>query len=138
MRTFPLLLIASGLAACTTAPPLAATEAAEAAEAQAKLQTLIAGKVAGSPVSCLPPGFSTARMLIINDRTIAFQQAGRVYVNRLEGAGCNRLGTGSASLVTRTVGPSLCRGDIGQVTDLTTGVGLGSCVLGDFIPYAQP
>lgn len=135
MRTSALLLIASSLAACSTAPPLAGTQAAEAARAQAELQTLIAGKVAGPPVNCLPPGFSSARMRVIDDRTIAFRQAGRVYVNRLEGAGCARLDGGSTTLVTRTIGPRLCRGDIGRVVDLRTGAGFGSCVLGDFIPY---
>jgi hypothetical protein len=138
MRTSALLLIASGLAACTTAPPLAAADPVRAAEAEAKLQTLIAGKVAGPSMACLPPGSSTARMVIIDDSTIAFRHAGRVYVNRLQGGGCGRLGTGTRSLVTRTVGPSLCRGDIGQVVDLTNGMGLGSCSLGDFVPYVRP
>ena len=38
-------------------------------------------------------------------------------------------------LVTRSQGSQLCRGDIGTVTDMTSGMVVGSCALGDFVPY---
>jgi hypothetical protein len=31
----------------------------------------------------------------------------------------------------------LCRGDIGQVTDTLNHTTVGSCVMGDFIPYMR-
>jgi hypothetical protein len=42
------------------------------------------------------------------------------------------------TLVLRSSGGSLCRGEIGEVVDLRSGVTMGSCVLGDFIPYSRP
>ena len=47
MRRTALLLIASGLASCTTAP----ASPTRSAQSQAELQSLIAGKVAQAPVN---------------------------------------------------------------------------------------
>jgi hypothetical protein len=37
--------------------------------------------------------------------------------------------------VTRSSGSGLCRGDIARVADVSTGMIVGSCAVGDFIPY---
>jgi hypothetical protein len=51
--------------------------------------------------------------------------------------GCGNLG-GGYTLVTKTYGTAeLCRGDIAQVVDLQSHFTVGSCVFGDFIPYAK-
>jgi hypothetical protein len=131
MRSMSLLAIAAALAGCSTSPPMP-----RSAEADAELQRLIAGRVAGQPISCL----STLRadnMVVIDDNTIAFRNGGRVYVNQMQG-GCNQLGTGFYTLVTRMPTTQLCRGEIARVADLTTGSTVGSCVLGDFVPYSRP
>jgi hypothetical protein len=75
-------------------------------------------------------------MTAIDDNTIAFRQGSRVYVNHPSG-GCSRLNDGFA-LVTRTPSTRLCRGDIAQVVDMHNGFTVGSCTLGDFVPYASP
>ena len=133
MRGLSLLLLAPALAACTTAAP----PQPRSAEAEAELQRLVAGKVAGPAVSCLPR-YRADRMVVIDDNTIAFRDGSRVYVNQMRGGGCDRLASGFYTLVTRTVGGTgLCRGEIAQVADLTTGMTVGSCALGDFIPYTR-
>jgi hypothetical protein len=131
MRSIPLLLMVASVSACTAAPPVPRTAAA-----QAQLNQLLAGRIAGAPQSCLPPGRND-NMITIDENTILFRSGGTLYRNDLRGGGCNRLG-GSYALVTRTTGSSLCSGDIAQVADLSTGVTLGSCVLGDFVPYRMP
>jgi hypothetical protein len=129
MRHSSLLLLgAAALGACAPVPPPAPN-----LEAQAELQQLLAGKVAGQPVSCLPPSRSD-QMITIDDNTIAFRQGNTVYVNEIEGSGCSHLSTGFYTLLTRRSG-NLCSGQIAQVADLNAGTTVGSCVLGDFVPY---
>ena len=134
MRRFSLLLIGGALVACTTT---AAEQPIRSVKAQKEYDQLLAGKVAGAPVSCLP-SYNQNDMVVIDERTIAFRQgSSRVYVNHMQG-GCSNLG-GSYALVTRTFGSAqLCRGDIGQVVDLTNHFTVGSCVFGDFVPYSKP
>ena len=138
MRIPALLLIASAVASCTMAPPPSPQQiAASQAREQAELAPLIAGKVAGTPVQCLPPR-SGNDMIIINERTVAFREGpSRVYLNGMRG-GCPNLRSQYA-LVTRNFGSSgLCSGEIAQVIDPTIGVTVGSCVFGDFVPYRRP
>lgn len=131
MRSLTIALIASALAACTTAPePMT-----RSAEAEAQLSKLLAGKTAGRPVSCLQ-SWQSGNMVVIDDNTVLFRDSPtRVYRNDFRGYGCQNLGSGRYTLVTRSSGPSLCSGDIAQVVDLGSGINLGSCVMGDFVPY---
>ena len=41
-------------------------------------------------------------------------------------------------LVTRTSGTGLCSGDIARVVDVSNGITVGSCALGEFVPYTGP
>lgn len=131
MRNLTIALIASALAACTTAPePMT-----RSAEAEAQLSKMLAGKTAGKPVSCLQ-SWQSGNMVVIDDNTVLFRDSPtRVYRNDFRGYGCQNLGSGHYTLVTRSSGPSLCSGDIAQVVDLGSGINLGSCVMGDFVPY---
>ena len=132
MRSISLLLLTAALAGCATPPP----PAARTAEAQAKLQQLIGGRAPGQAVGCLP-SYSARDMRVIDDNTIAFRSGGDLYVNDLSAGGCTQLGSGFYTLVTRSSGGSLCSGDIAQVMDVSTGMTVGSCALGDFIPYRR-
>ena len=131
MRYLSIALIASALAACTTAPePMT-----RSAEAEAQLGRLLAGKTPGAPMNCLR-SWQSGNMVVIDDSTVVFRDSPtRVYRNDFRGGSCSRLGSGSYALVTRTTGSGLCSGDIAQVVDVSNGITMGSCVLGDFIPY---
>lgn len=129
MRAIPLLVMGAALAGCMTQPP----EPSRTAEGQAKFQQLTAGKVAGQPMSCLP-SYLAGDMVPIDDRTVAFRKGGRVYVNHLL-SDCNGLKSGHYTLVTKSTGNGLCRGDISRVSDLQTGAMVGTCAIGDFVPY---
>ena len=131
-----LLLIASAaLAGCSTAP----YRATDTAHSEAKLQEHLAGKTAGKAQDCLP-AFRTQDMVRIDDDTILFREGSkRIYRNEINGS-CNGLGSQNYTLVTKSVGGSgrLCRGDIARTVDLSSGMTVGSCVLGDFVPYTRP
>lgn len=130
MRSLLLIGSLATLAACSTPQPQP-----RSAKAEEHLQKMLAGKSAGEPVTCLRS--SDARdMVIIDDHTILFRE-GRRRVWRNDVAGrCSGLGSGSYALVTRQFGGmGLCRGDIAHVMDTSSGMFVGSCSLGDFVPY---
>lgn len=131
MRSFPLLAAALAITACANVPPPGRT-----AEAQAQLDKLLSGRVAGQPTQCLP-SYRNNNMITVDENTILFRSGNTLYRNDLRGGGCARLG-GAYALVTRTSGSSLCSGDIAEVADLSSGISVGSCVLGDFVPYTTP
>lgn len=133
MRYIALIIGGAGLAACTTAPE----PVMRSAEKQAEYNRLIEGKVAGTPVDCLPR-FDSNDMRVIDDQTAIFDAPGnKVYVTRFNGS-CNNLGTSGYALVTKQYGTGrLCRGDIAQVVQTSTGLPVGSCVVGDFVPYEK-
>ena len=132
MRGIALLLAGAALTACAAAP-----QPGRSARAESHFQQLIAGKVAGRAVSCLP-NYRASDMVVIDDDTLAFRDGNRrVWVTNLQ-QGCSSLGSGNYALVTRNFGGTgLCRGDIAEVADLVTGMTVGSCSFGDFVPYAN-
>ena len=74
MRVLGLLLIASTLSACATAPqPMARSE-----RAQARLQEELAGLAAGQPQSCIP-SWRADQMTVIDDNTILFRSGSTLY-----------------------------------------------------------
>ena len=134
MRGLTIALIASALAGCTTAP----APMTRSAEAEAQLNKLLAGKTAGKPISCLPT-WRSRDMVVIDDNTVVFRDSRRrVYRNDFRGGACDELGNGFYTLVTKSTGSGLCSGDLAQVVDVQTGFTVGSCVIGDFVPYEGP
>ncbi|HUE79894.1 MAG TPA: hypothetical protein VMN38_09720 [Sphingomicrobium sp.] len=134
MRSVSLVILTLALGACSTTPqPMG-----RSAEADAHLQELIAGKVPGQGRACLPH-YRANNMVVIDDNTVVFDSGRTVYRNDFQGGACSRLGSGFYAMLTKTSGGTgLCRGDIAQVVDTTTGITVGSCVLGDFVPYTTP
>lgn len=132
MRSMSLLLLAATVSSCSTVPP-----EPRSARAEAHLQTLLAGRVANQPMTCLPH-YRADNMVVIDDNTVLFRNGRTVYRNDFQGGTCSRLGSGFYALLTRSSGGTgLCRGDIAEVVDTTSGMQVGSCVLGDFVPYTR-
>lgn len=134
MKKIALMIAAAGVASCTTAPD----RPMRTAERQAAFDNMIAGKVAGKPMSCLPP-YLTTDMQVIDESTLVFRQTqSKLYVAHMRGS-CANVGNFSYALVTKQYGSQgLCSGDIAQVVDTSTGMLAGSCVVGDFVPYTNP
>ena len=129
MRIFMLATGVIGLCACATA----SEPAQRSAKAQATYDRMLSGKVAGKAEKCLPT-YRSNDMTIIDDDTILFRDGRTTYVNHPLG-GCSSLSRSGSALVTRNIGPQLCRGDLATVVDNTSGMTLGACSLGDFVPY---
>jgi hypothetical protein len=130
MRTVSLLLVAAAVTGCTTSEPMART-----AKAEAHLDQLLAGREAGPAVDCVST-FRADDMITIDDNTVVFKEGSKLYRNDFQDSSCSGLGSGHYALVTRQYnGTRLCRGDIAKVQDVSNGTVVGSCVLGDFVPY---
>lgn len=130
MRFLILAIAMTGLTACETTMD---APQQRTAKAQADFDRALAGRTAGAPMNCLPT-WRSRDMTVIDDSTILFREGRTTYVNKPLGA-CNGLGWGGRALVTRSIGPQLCRGDIATVVDTSSGFTVGSCSLGDFVPY---
>jgi hypothetical protein len=138
MRSLLLVAVAV-LAGCSTPAEQAQNQARYEARSEAKLQQYLAGKVQGKAQECLT-SFRSQDMIRIDDDTVLFRDGGRrFYRNELNGS-CNGLGNSHYAMVTRTVGGAgrLCRGDIARMVDVGSGTLVGSCVIGEFVPYTSP
>lgn len=134
MRSIPLVCLAAMLGSCSTAPQ----PVMRSPSGQRAMDSLLTGKVAEQPVSCLP-SYNANDMSVIDGRTVAFRVGtGTVYMMQLN-EGCSLLGSGHYALVTRQFGGSgLCRGDIAQVADTMNRQIVGSCTIAAITPYTRP
>jgi hypothetical protein len=133
MRTAAVVPIGALLASCATPDSYQPSP-----QAQQQLGMLLSGKVAGSPISCLP-NYNANDMQIIDGRTVAFKLGSRtVYIMHLS-PGCELLGNGGYALVTKQFGGmGMCRGDIARVFDTTSRSTVGSCGIDRIVPYMTP
>ncbi len=129
MRLMLIPMLAGVLAACETAPDPVSRTASD----QLAFDKALAGKMAGPASKCLAT-YRSNDMTVIDEGTILFRDGRTTYVNSTLGR-CSQLGRSGYAMVTRNVGPQLCRGDIVNVTDTMSGMTVGSCALGDFVPY---
>jgi hypothetical protein len=123
------LLIALAIAA---AAPVSAASS-QHKDGEAALQELLAGRVAGKPVSCLSlPGLGSSQVI---DRTaIVYRSGSRLYVNRTRDPSSLR---SDDILVTRSFSGQLCSIDTVHLVDQGTRMTRGFVTLGDFVPYER-
>ncbi|AQR72482.1 hypothetical protein [Sphingomonas sp. LM7] len=121
-----LLVAASVIAAPALAAPRDTPEV--------KLQKLLAGRVAGEPVSCisLPPGNSSQ---VIEGKAIVYRVGSRLYVNTPR-SGAESLNDDDI-LVVKMTGSQLCSIDTINLVDRTSGFPRGFVILGKFVPYTR-
>ena len=131
-RLIPGFTVAILLAACSTT----ASQPERSAEAEAELTKALAGRVAGTPVKCIPT-YRADDMDIIDDWTILFKDGRTIYVQNPRG-GCPGIANHRNILVSRPI-PSnqLCSGDIQHLFDPVSRIGGGACVFSDFVPYTK-
>lgn len=130
------LALSASLSGCANGPRDAQREPLTAEQSQ-ELAKLVEGRVAQTPVSCLPPGMRSASNVRISENTLAYRQgAGDVYVNNLR-TPCPGLDNNWDIIVTEQFQGRACSGDIIRLVDRTSGIFGGSCVLGDFTPYKR-
>jgi hypothetical protein len=131
MRGIPILIAGAAFVTCT-----ASAEQPMSPKAQATYDRLLAGRVAGAAMTCLPT-LSANDMTVVDDNTIVFRNGSRLYVNHPEG-GCSQLSQGHTAILTSQYGQTgPCRGDVLHVEDTLSHMEVGSCVYGDFTPYVR-
>ena len=135
MRRISLLIASSLLASCMTAPP---PPRGPDPRAMQTYQMLVGGKVAQAPISCLPNYYAND-MRTIDGRTLGFRVGqSRAYIVHLS-PGCELMGTGNYTLLTRQVGGmGMCQNDIQEVVVLQSHTHVGSCSVVDIVPYYRP
>lgn len=122
-------LLLTGCAGGYTPRPLTEKQTAE-------LDKALAGKVAGPSVSCINRERQSSLKAISNNVLLYRISRNLVYRNDLIGE-CTGLTRGD-TIIVRSFGSQLCRGDMATTADLTVGITTGACALGDFTPYRTP
>jgi hypothetical protein len=115
---------------------LTLTQIASAAphDTKASLEQLLNGRQAGKPLECL--SLRTVRSsTIIEGKAVVFHAQGTLYVNQPQ-AGAEWLVRDKAILTNSDSG-RICRGEVVELFDATTGVQSGSVFLGRFVPYRK-
>lgn len=103
---------------------------------QAEFDKLIKDRTAGEPVSCISRADQN-RLTIIGDKYLVYRRSSNpetIYVNEPYG-GCRNAERNT--LVTRKSTSQLCRGEIAQIRDMTSGMFVGSCGFSSFVPYTK-
>jgi len=129
MRGMSLLVLAAALGACSTGP-----QPGRSPSAERDLQRLLAGKVPGKPLTCLSDS-RTKEPVVIDDHTILYRDGRTYYRNDFRGGTCANLSSGFGALLTKRFGGDLCSGDPAEVIDTSNGFIVGTCLMGDFVPY---
>ena len=103
-----------------------------------QVAALLAAKIPGQPMSCLPSYNARGDMSIVDGQTVAFNVSmGTTYVVHLT-PGCEQIaGGGPYALVSRQYGSGLCDGDIQQVVDTTNHINVGSCTVAEVVPFTR-
>lgn len=114
------------LAAQSAEPP-------RAPEAQAKLDKLLEGRVAGESRKCVNTSVVT-NAIGIDDRTMLFRDGPRIWRTELRASlECGKIGKQSF-IHTESAANRLCNG---QQLEFQDGGITGACVFGDFTPYTR-
>lgn len=125
--TLALALIGATAYAAPAKQPYVDRDEARIAERLSKL-------VPGAPVDCISPSASdggqhAGNVVLMKDRS------GVLYTAHFEG-GCQA--RDSDALISRRPTTRVCRGDIVEIRDLTSGFSSGACSYSSFTPYRRP
>lgn len=102
---------------------------------EARLAKALVGRVAGTPVDCIPQ-YRIQSSQIFEKTAILYKAGSTWYVNRPV-SGKNFLGRDDV-LLTNTHSSDLCSVDIVRLLDSGSHFPSGSLGLGQFVPYTKP
>lgn len=126
-----LVVVIAAVLSSASAP----SDTAHSPEAQAKLDKLLAGRVAGQTLQCVPVE-KTSNPIAIDDSTMLFRDGPRIWRTELQGSdNCGKISKMS-QVVTESTVHRLCAGD--KLVFFDNGVPGGACYLGQFTPYTKP
>jgi hypothetical protein len=108
---------------------------ARAPGGEAELGRLLAGRIAGAPVSCVPL-YNLGSAQIVDGVGIVYRVGSKLYVNRPRTDA--RWLDDDDILVVRSFGSQLCNADRVDLIDRNSRMWSGFVSLGDFVPYTRP
>ena len=97
-----------------------------------ELTKALAGRIAGKPKTCLDLRDASASQQYRD--AIVYRSSTRTLW-RMDAPGCPL--DDNAIIVSRVYSSEICRGDIFQLVDRTSGFFRGACAYGDFVPYTK-
>jgi hypothetical protein len=130
------LLFAIPVAMLLAAPAVSGEKIVLTDKQQEKLDMRLDGRTAGEPRTCINHS-DQRNMTVVSDDILIFgssRNARTIYVNKPYG-GCRNADRNILSYSRPT--SSLCRGEIVQLIDNTSGMAMGSCAFGEFVPYTK-
>jgi|TARA_R110000765_G_scaffold58463_2_gene114253 hypothetical protein len=130
------LLLTIPAALLLAAPAMSEEKITLTEKQQAMLDKRLEGRTAGEAKSCIS-GNDQRNMTVISDDILIFsssRNAKTIYVNKPYG-GCHNADRNI--LVYKRSTSALCRGEIINLVDNASGMTVGSCAFGDFIPYTR-
>ncbi|MEG3180801.1 hypothetical protein [Sphingomonas sp. LT1P40] len=101
---------------------------------EAELAKMLEGRVAGTPVKCLPT-FAMDNSTVIDKTAIVYRSGSKLYVNRPRG-GADQLDDDDI-LLTKIYGSQLCNVDKVDLIDRSSRMWSGFVMLGEFVPYER-
>ena len=77
-------------------------------------------------------------MITIDENTVFFKVGSTYYRNDFRGEGCSNLGRAGSTMVTKSpAGARFCDGETITINDSVSGMLLGVCSFGEFVPYRK-
>ncbi len=130
------LLFALPMAMLLAAPAIGGETIALTEKQQTKLDKRLEGRTAGEARSCINHS-DQRQMTVISDDILIFgssRNAKTIYVNKPY-LGCRNADRNILTYSRPT--SSLCKGEIVQLIDNGSGMTMGSCAFGEFVPYTK-
>jgi len=124
-------VLAGAALAMTGASAASATTLAERGEA--RLATMLEGRTAGEPVSCIS-AMNSSRIKVIEHVGVVYDAGNTIYVSRPTDP--KSLGAWDVPIFER-FGSQLCKTDVVRTVDRSNGYPSGVVFLNDFVPYTK-
>ncbi len=138
MRTNRAIIAIVTLVSATLAgaPGAASSERPPPAEGAARIEELIAGRIAGAPVYCLDQRGIQSVEIVAGTALVYKKLGGTLYINT-PSSGASNLRKDQI-LISMTYSGSLCNIDTLQLVNYASQINEGSVILQRFVPYPKP
>lgn len=128
-----LLALAAAAFAVSGAMSVPAHAESIAEKGAAKLDKLLAGRVAGEPVNCIS-GWNSSKIQVIDETAIVYDAGETIYVGRPTNPKSLRR---TDALVTQRTGSQMCANDSMRTVDRSGGFTTGVVFIDNFVPYRK-
>lgn len=133
MNTRKLMIVAAVMALAGATAESADRKQTRAEKNEARLAKLIEGRIAGTPVSCIP-AFKSDKLEVIDGVAMVYGDGDTIYVGKPSDPRSLRR---DDVIVINRFGGQLCHTDIIRTVDRMSGFTTGALFLEQFVPYKK-